>query len=277
MVFSAVHNKGLLGVFAAAAVLLIASTQNTQAIDGSAFPAPIANPIEARVGTMVQFGTKDLRLDIGASIDVMELLNDSARGTLRIGSDFMTYTRLRSEGNLKFPVETSDYYFGLNGTYQLPQSPLHARIRVAHISSHLVDGSADSTFTFSEQKPFVYSREFVEILFGYTLGVVRLYSGATLLWATQPRAANRAIPQLGADIRFALTPTIQFRAGYDWKLIGVLDRRVTQQAAQVGVFFDTWNGRGLSVNLYGFNGRSMHGMFYIQPDSYLGLGFQVHL
>ncbi|NQW30539.1 MAG: DUF1207 domain-containing protein [Ignavibacteria bacterium] len=256
------------------AVLIISGTKVFCA-DGSAFKAPIANPLEARIGTMVQFGTKDLRLDIGASIDVMEIMNDSASGTLRIGTDFMTYTRLRSEGNLKFPVETSDYYFGVNSTYNFPESPVHVRLRVAHISSHLVDGLTDSNSTFSAQKPFVFSREFADILFGYTFGIARAYAGATFLWATQPRSADRFIPQAGVDVRIPITITMQFRAGFDWKMSGVNGVYVTQQAAQAGVFFDTWNGRGLSLNVYGYNGRSMHGMFFNQSDSYVGLGFQL--
>lgn len=241
------------------------------------FRAPMANPLEARVGSMVQFGQEHLRLDIGASIDLDELAHDSTTGWLRVGTDVMTYTRLRSEGNFKFPVETTDFYFGVNATWSAPQSPLHARLRLAHISSHLVDGYADTSGAFSRQRPFVYSREFAELLVGWTFSVVRPYAGMTYIWARQPRRADPLIPQVGVDLYMPLTKTLELRGGYDWKLIGIDGVYQSAQAAQLGVFAEMWNGRGILVSAYAYDGRSMHGMFFDQRDSYLGIGFQVQL
>jgi len=245
------------------------------AVDDGPFPTPIANPLEARIGTMVQPAKKSLRLDIGASIDIGELYRDSTTGWLRLGADFMTYTRLRSDGSFKFPVETSDYYFGINGSWRAATMPLEMRLRVAHISSHLVDGYADQSGTFVTQKPFVYSREFVEVLFGWEIGVLRPYAGVTYVWSRIPNTCNPFIPQAGIDLRYSLTPSLQLRGGYDWKMSGIDGTYATAQAAQVGVFADMWNGRGIMLSVYGYNGRSMHGMFYNQADSYLAVGFQV--
>ena len=245
--------------------------------DETPFRAPMANPLEARVGSMVQFGDKTLRLDIGASIDLNELVRDSTTGWLRVGTDVMTYTRLRSEGNFKFPVETTDFYFGLNATWAAPHSPLHARLRLAHISSHLVDGYADTAGVFSRQRPFVYSREFAELLVGWTFAGFRPYAGATFLWARQPRRAEPLIPQMGVDVRLPIAPSLELRGGYDWKLIGIDGVYQPAHAAQLGIFTEMWNGRGILVSAYAYDGRSMHGMFFDQRDSYIGLGFQVQL
>ncbi|HLP28509.1 MAG TPA: DUF1207 domain-containing protein [Candidatus Didemnitutus sp.] len=256
------------------ALLLVAVVASTAA-DDTPFPAPIANPLEARIGLIIQPAVKRLRLDIGASVDVAELFRDSSSGWMRIGADFMTYTRLRSDGNFKFPVETSDYYFGVNGSWQAPQSPLQLRMRIAHISSHLVDGMANDSGTFVARKPFVYSREFVEVLVGWDFGFIRPYAGATYIWARQPHSSDPIVPQAGVDVRFPLSTKLQLRGGYDWKLIGISGTYVTAQAAQIGVFADIWNGRGLMLSAYGYNGRSMHGMYFDTADSYLGIGFQV--
>ncbi|MCX6139450.1 MAG: DUF1207 domain-containing protein [Candidatus Kapabacteria bacterium] len=250
-------------------------TVHALAVDDRPFPAPIANPLEARIGLIVQPAVKRLRLDIGASVDIDELFRDSTRGWMRLGADFMTYTRLRSDGNFKFPVETSDYYFGVNATWQAPQSPLQIRLRIAHISSHLVDGSADANGTFVERKPFVYSREFAELLVGWTFGALRPYAGVTYVWARQPHTPDPFIPQAGIDIRLPLSKSFQLRGGYDWKLIGISGTYVTAQAAQLGVFAELWDGRGLMLSAYGYNGRSMHGMYFDTADSYLGVGFQI--
>ncbi len=245
--------------------------------DETPFRAPMANPLEARVGSMVQFGDNTLRLDIGASIDLNELVRDSVTGWLRVGTDVMTYTRLRSEGNFKFPVETTDFYFGLNATWSAPQSPLHARLRLAHISSHLVDGYADTAGVFSRQRPFVYSREFAELLIGWTYSGFRPYAGITYIWARQPRRAEPLIPQVGVDVRMPITSFLELRGGYDWKLIGIDGVYQPAHAAQLGVFAEMWNGRGILVSAYAYDGRSMHGMFFDQRDSYIGLGFQVQM
>ncbi len=246
-----------------------------RAADDKPFPDPIANPIEARIGVMAQPSEKHLRLDIGASVDVWEAFHTDTQGWLRLSADFMTYTRLRSDGNFKFPVETTDFYFGVGGGYAFAGSPLQLRLRIAHISSHMVDGLADTAGTIANPKPFVYSREFAEALLGVHVGSFRPYAGVTYVWARQPRSADPFIPQAGFDARFDLGAGFQIRAGYDWKLIGVNGTYQTAQAAQAGVFTDLWNGRGLLVSVYGYNGRSMHGMFFTETDSYLGLGFQV--
>jgi len=261
--------------FILTAGVMLVTAHSLQAADDTPFPAPIANPLEARIGLIIQPAVKRLRLDIGASVDIAEIFRDSSSGWMRMGADFMTYTRLRSDGNFKFPVETSDYYFGINGSWQAPQSPLQLRLRIAHISSHLVDGMADTSGTFVGRKPFVYSREFAELLVGWTIGYVRPYAGATFVWARQPRSSDPIIPQAGFDIRVPITETLQLRGGYDWKLIGINGTYVTAQAAQLGVFADIWNGRGLLLSAYGYNGRSMHGMFFDTADSYIGVGFQV--
>lgn len=254
---------------------VIAYAQIVALAQDTPFTAPVAHPLEARVGTIIQPGKNSLRLDIGARADIMEVFADTANGTMRIGADFMTYTRLRSEGNFKFPVETSDYFFGLSSSWKQASGPWSVRLRLAHISSHLVDGSADSSGRFETQRPFVYSREFAELLTAYQVGALRPYGGLTAVWARQPRDANVLIPQLGCDVNMSLGKGLELRGGYDWKLIGISGIYVTSQAAQLGVFADLWNGRGILVSAYGFNGRSMHGMFYKQPDSYLGLGFQL--
>lgn len=249
----------------------------TAAADDTPFRAPIANSLEARVGSMVQFGDETLRLDIGASIDLDEIARDSMIGWLRVGIDVMTYTRLRSEGNFKFPVETTDFFFGVNATWSAPTSPLHARLRIAHISSHLVDGYADTAGVFSRRLPFVYSREFAELLAGWTFGYARPYAGITYVWARQPRSTEPLVPQVGVDVRLPITQTIELRGGYDWKLVGVNSAYQPAHAAQLGIFFEMWNKRGILVSAYGYDGRSMHGMFFDQRDSYIGLGFQVQL
>lgn len=245
---------------------------------GNLFFKPLtANPLEARVGTMYQFGDNKLRLDIGNSIDLQTIqLSDSL--PLSLGADFFTLTRLRSEGKLKFPVETADFYFGINGAIKRSIGDNiegSARLRLAHISSHLIDGyTTDGVFI--REKPFVYSREFAEgIVAAEFSRSFRLYGGLTFLWATQPRSANRFIPEIGFDGSHKLSKSLSFNFGYDFKFLGVNDVYKGVHAAQAGIFLETSDNKGYLVTLYGYRGRSVHGMFFDREDKYLGVGFQV--
>lgn len=73
------------------------------------------------------------------------------------GLEGLIWSRLRNLSGFRFPVETADYFFGVYSTFDL----FHAkhRVRVSHISSHLVDG-ADTVVGGSSSK---YSREFISV------------------------------------------------------------------------------------------------------------------
>lgn len=234
------------------------------------YPIPIANPLEARILTMWQVTPNRMRLDIGASPSLWR----PAPG-VDLGVDFFTLTRLRSEGNFKFPVETIDYWFGIYGTYVDNTLPLDIRVRVAHISTHLVDGLADNGGVFTSQRPFVYSREFVEVLAGWTFGMLRPYAGMTYLWAVQPRRFARVVPQVGVDVRMPIGAGIQVAAGYDGKLVGIDGTYAAQHAAQVGIEWPAPSGVANSLNLYRYDGRSVHGMMMEQNDHYWAIGLQL--
>ena len=247
------------------------------AIAGDAqFRAPTASIYEARIATIIQPAPKKLRLDIGASVDLFHIRIDSTRPSMCIGADFMTYTRLRSEHNLKFPVETIDYWFGVHAAYSL-SNDIALRLRVAHISSHFVDGLADTAATFSVRNPFVYSREFVEVLASYAVTpFLRAYAGGTVITSAQPSRADRIIPQAGVDADIPVDDNLSIRGGYDWRLIGIEGAYVTAQAAQFGVFWNTNDaGSGIMFSVHGYNGRSMHGMFFDEAESYFGFGIQI--
>lgn len=222
---------------------------------------------------MYQFQDDKLRLDIGTQLDLFEAKGFDSTTTWRAGVGVQTWTRLRSEGNFKFPVETADYWFGVHLMYGSASS-WHARLRIAHISSHMVDGLADTTGTL-RSKPFVYSREFAELLGGVQLGWLRPYAGATIVWSTIPDNPNPIIPEIGMDLRMPLPNGWWIVGGYDLRLVGIDGIYAAQNAAQLGVSHDLWRTTGIWVGLYGFSGRSMHGMFYNQFDRYLATGFQI--
>ena len=255
---------------AALSVLVLGLHLFAMTLRAQDYDVPIANPLEARILTMWQVTPDRMRLDIGAS---PSLHRPDPR--FDIGVDFFTLTRLRSEGNFKFPVETIDYWFGLYGTFVDTASPLDARVRVAHISTHLVDGYANDSGAFARQRPFVYSREFVEALVGWRMPFMRPYAGLTYVWAVQPRRFERIIPQAGINVRYPISSALRVAGGYDGKLVGIDGVWHAQHAAQVGIEWTTSTNVMNSLNLYRYDGRSLHGMFMDQNDHYWAVGLQM--
>ena len=254
--------------------ILILLSYKSFSLDGHLFSPLTANILEPRIGCVFQLTEKKLRLDIGTTVDLFEF-DSGEESKTRIGTDFFTLSRLRSEGNMKFPVETADYFFGVNGTTKGKLNGLNysARLRLAHISSHIVDGLAHDTIL--NRKPFVYSREFAEITGAINFDEFRCYSGLTYVFSRQPKITNPVIPQIGFDFNYKINQYIKVLAGYDFKLSGFDDVYFGTHSAQAGIEFVTSNEIGILISGYYFNGKSIHGMFYTENDSYYGVGFQV--
>jgi hypothetical protein len=236
----------------------------------------IANPLEARVGSFYQPNADRLRLDIGTTID-LEQFDIRSNWKVGIGADAFILTRLRSEGNFKFPVETADYFFGLQGAAHgtIDGVPVGGRLRLSHISTHLVDGAANAQGVFAERKPFVYSREFADVTGYVIIGDIRLYGGITWIWSTQPRNIGRIVPQLGFDTRYAIAKNLSLEAGYDVRISEVQDITLPTHSMQCGVKLHMANSTGLWFGLIASSGRSIHGMYHTEREEYLGYGFRI--
>jgi len=238
-----------------------------------------ANVFEPRVGALYQFQDEKLRLDIGTSVDLFEIYKNDTN-EIRFGADFFTYTRLRSEGKMKFPVETSDYFFGINfsNKFKFLGLDLSSRLRISHISSHLVDGlSADGIF---DKLPFVCSREFVDFVLAADIDGFRPYAGFNYIFSTQPKDVNRIVPQFGIEfpIKTLKTSTrdyLDLKLAYDFKFGGYDNKYLPLHSVQLNLFFPTYNNMGIALNLNGYSGPSMHGLFYKETDRYVSAGFQI--
>lgn len=243
--------------------------------DEWSFKPFLASPFEGRVGSMYQISNNKLRLDIGNSFDLLKIVDlDSFK--MNIGADFFTLTLLRSEGNFKFPVETTDFYFGINSTFYLKTngySNYSFRIRIAHISSHLSDGSSvGSVFT---RTPFVYSREFFELVGCIGIEKFRTYLGGNYIFSTLPKDVVRFVPQIGFDYEVGLRKWLKFLIGVDFKATGYDSRYYLSSSIQATFLFHQLMDKGFGIALNYFDGKNIHGMFYKENDSYFAVGFQL--
>jgi hypothetical protein len=92
---------------------------------------------------------------------------------IAVGLEGIAWSRLRTESQFRFPVETLDYFFGTYITWGKEWDGLW-RLRISHISSHDVDGK-DSIEAGSSSR---YSREFVELMREQTADYDGIYSGS---------------------------------------------------------------------------------------------------
>jgi hypothetical protein len=240
-----------------------------------------ANVLEPKAGFLISTDNNKLRLDISTSRDIIHLSDNNS--TISIGADVFTFTRLRSNDNFKFPVETIDYLFGFNAGYKkllTDDNEFGLRFRISHISAHLVDGQYDAqTQKWREGRdPFVFSKEFVELFPYYRINTFRGYVGMTYIFHVIPDKIKKGIFQIGFDY-FAtqfgndfLTPFI----AYDFKLNGDT-KFVGNNIFSAGVKVGKWNQKGLSLYYTYISGKSIHGEYFDVNENYSSIGFNFEL
>lgn len=267
-------------------VILISSTLSFSQFQTEWFPSDLniqpfkANFLEAGTGALFSLDENKVRLDIGRSQDVIQI--QAADLTLSVGADFFTYTRLRSAENFKFPVETIDYLFGINAGYKkyLYGTEFGLRFRFSHISAHLVDGQYDEQNAEwrDGRNPFVFSKEFIELIPYYKINSFRVYAGLTYIFHIIPSQINKGIYQAGFDFYAVqlITDDISPFVAYDFKLNGI-DSYVGNNTITAGLKFGKWNKRGLSLHFTYIAGKSVHGEYYDLTENYASIGFNLDL
>lgn len=239
-----------------------------------------AHFLEPKTGFHYLFDIDKVRIDIGTSKDIICWKNADA--SFSFGADFFTYTRARSEANFKFPVETIDYLFGINGSYksESDQSEWGARLRFSHISAHLVDGYYDSETEswLNGREPFVYSKEFFELISYYKIYGIRLYGGITYNIHIIPNEIKKGILHAGFDYypsQFKTSIFIPFLA-YDFNLTGI-KKYTGNNIVSIGIKFGEPESRGISILASYFSGKSVHGEFYDLNENYASIGINLDI
>lgn len=241
-----------------------------------------ANMLEPKLGFLFQLGENELRLDIGNSVDVIRMVRED-ESEFSLGVDLFTYTLLRGESEFHFPVDAVDYLFGVNFGYKTKVGRYEeagVRVRLSHISAHFVDGHYETPHNQwrGGRDPIVYSREFIEVMPYYRQRDLRLYAGFTYIYHVDPTHIGKDNYQLGFDyfIRGSLSETITPFIAYDIKVINI-DAYTANNSISAGIKFGKPYGKGLSIYLNYYSGKSIHGEYYDWNKEYTALGFNVDL
>ena len=241
-----------------------------------------ANVYEPRVGILSQLGKNLLRLDIGNSIDLIQYRSTTNSAIYTIGSDFFTYTLLRGERGFHFPVDASDYFFGINVSYRKPIDPgiLSSRVRVSHISSHFVDGHYDNTTVSwkNGRAPIVYSREFLDVVGAWEAPVseylTKLYLGATYIFHVDPANLFRFSAYSGFELHRPTSLGLNPFLAYQVTLMKI-DELSLRHSLQIGIKLGGVAGRGPNLYVSYFSGYSIHGEYFNVKDNYFAMGLLV--
>ncbi len=254
------------------------------------FDPLLADPLEPRIAVMPLLDKDFLQLDIGTSADLFQSKNNE----YAFGIDFATYSLLGMEDNLKFPVDTIDYLFGVNFTWKqpldnknLPFDDLSARLRITHISAHFEDGHYDEDAGKWKSEgdspfgvPFTFSREFINLVLALSSKDYRVYLGYQYLFHTIPDDINRHSLQAGVEL---FTPGNTYLAA-DFKLLPEWDKTLDKTdgfrgswSLQAGWRLATLGLENVRLAYNYYNGLSRHGMYFYDDESFSSLGFIVDL
>ncbi|MBR9978122.1 MAG: DUF1207 domain-containing protein [Bacteroidetes bacterium] len=246
------------------------------------FAPLIAHHVEPRVGFTRLVDEDRLQLDIGNSIDLLEFAGPLDTDRIAVGVDVFTWTSLRQEEAFHFPVDAVDYLFGINTTYRQrldAGTALSARLRLSHISAHLVDGSySKETGAWRDGLlPRVYSREFLDLILAWEYrDLLRLYAGGQYIYHIDPPDLGKFGLQAGAETVWQepLWAAVHFYAAYDFRLLDTGALRAAH-GVQIGGKLGPWRGKGLRFFLELYHGPSQHGEYFDFIWSYWGYGMNI--
>lgn len=239
-----------------------------------------ANFLEPKAGFLFNTSDNKIRLDISTSQDILQIKNQDE--IISIGADLFTFTRLRSENDFHFPVETIDYLFGLNSSFKKvsEENEYGIRLRFSHISAHLVDGQFDKgTNQWRDGRlPQVYSREFIEFFPFFRINDLRFYLGLTYIFHSSPKEIKKGIFQIGGDYFLTNLSTQVFTPffAYDFKLSGK-EKYVGNNFINFGLKFGEFNKKGFSIYFSYISGKSVHGEYFDLNENYSSIGFNLDL
>ncbi|MCS6988706.1 MAG: DUF1207 domain-containing protein [Chloroherpetonaceae bacterium] len=235
------------------------------------FAPLLADAKEPRIAILPNQNNDELSLDIGVSLDLLQLSLERRR--FGVGVDFGTFSELRREWNFKFPVNAVDYLFGMNVSYRAPLASwldVAGRFRLSHISAHLVDGRFAGGGWIEGLEPFTYSREFVALTLALSSEWGRAYAGCEVLFNVIPRGIAASSYQAGVEFycaRFPLSALAPF-AAIDFRLVPIWRRALGRTQGyggatnvQMGIKLNAVGKRGMRIAFNHYGGLDFRGMY----------------
>jgi hypothetical protein len=253
-----------------------------------ATPPLTASYQEPRVGLRKEFATSRLKVDIGASVDVLEYEpNCDSTERIRAGIDFFTYALSTNSEGLRLQIDAVDGYFGGHITYRnelTALSRLTLRLRLLHISAHFLDGHFDkSAQTWKDNRqPIPFTRDFGELVGMYADMIapvhVQVYAGFSYATLIRPTTIKRVEMLGGIEL---YTPDIVAQVfdkpcnlylAQHFFLRGI-PNYVGTGNTEFGIKLGEWARTGLRIYLSYYNGLDVFSQYYDVRRESWGIGF----
>lgn len=234
---------------------------------------------ESRIGVTKFIDKKYLKLDIGASFDLIGL--KSNKTSYSFGIDFFTFSNLRNEQNFKFPVDAIDYMFGVNLNLKKQlnkKNTLSGRLRISHISSHFEDGHiyerTDTIFT-----PFVFSKEFFDFAVMNETDITKNLTFKALaalnyIFHAIPESISKFSGQLGLEVQSYFTKIFSVYISNDVTYASVNSNSNLNENFETGVSIGMKNSRAVDLYFCYYDGQDYKGQYYGKYLNYKGLGMR---
>lgn len=247
-----------------------------------------ANVQEPRIGVFKYFGTANLKVDIGNTIDVFGYSIPSPSLRFTAGIDFMAYAFVTGAQGLRLQIDALDGFFGGNITVskQEDESRLLLRLRILHLSAHMVDGhySLRAKQWIDNREPIPFTKDFGELVVANVIEnastTVRYYGGISYATLVRPvelerfaflvgiELSNSEI--LGSVLSHDASPFIanHFTVSGNPVFTG-------NNQTQIGIKFGSWNGKGVVLYLAYYTGNSFFSEYFDERVQIVGAGFTV--
>lgn len=248
-----------------------------------------ANFYEARMGIIYIPANNNMKLDVGANVDLVSLwISDSER--LTAGAEFFAYALSRSYKEFRLQIDAIDGLFGGNISYLKINNDdkLTGRFRIIHNSAHLVDGHWDfhNDRWIDDYEPVPYSRDFAELTlaYNYNLGFasIRNYTAFHYAFLVRPSGLKRFNFYGGAEAGFNYISgslwgeEYLFFIAYNFLLSGS-EKFIGSNNYMLGIKFGKWEGKGLQVFISHYNGLDIFHAYYDRRLNFTGIGFSIDI
>jgi len=239
------------------------------------FAPLMANHEEPRMGFQQEFGSSTMKVAIGNAVQLFEYRSGS--DTVQCGLLFIAYAQANDYRGYRLKIDAADGFFGLAFSYTT-NSPLSFRLRMIHLSAHLVDGHFnDETMMWRDNKiPFPFSRNYGEIVAAYSSTInswqCRPYAGVSYAPIIKPKVIRGFSALAGWELH---SPgTTHAYVAHHFSILGT-PTYIGSNTVETGIKFGGPSGRGLRVFLVYYNGWDNFCEYYNERKEFVGAGFAV--
>jgi hypothetical protein len=242
---------------------------------------------EPRIGLAKDVSSSHMNLDIGGGMDLLNIrVSDDSTSNLRVGADIFAYALSTSRQGLRLQIDAVDGYFGGHLVYRLQKAhtALLLRVRVLHLSSHLLDGHYDlnNNVWIDGRLPNPFSRDYGEVTAGHvwqwdSSGLV-VYGGFSYATLVRPTTVKRLNTLYGVTmhtarwVRSCFGRPMNFYISTHLLLWGMGTLSSTN-VAEAGVKFGAWEGEGLRVFIKHHAGLEVYHQYSDVKNNAISLGF----